>query len=110
MDGGHFIPKNIHITELERDNIWPQCKRCNGFLEGNTVAYEINLRKRVGDAAVDRLVALMMASTGSDELFEKLSDDDKRKIIQRMTADDYILFKRECEKRTREIVRNKGIT
>ena len=109
MDGGHFIPRTFRITELEPTNIWPQCKRCNGFLEGNTIAYDINLRKRIGDARVDRLIALRMASTGSEEHIGMLSDEDKRKLVMRFTADDYIEIKREFEKRTRKVTLEKGI-
>lgn len=109
MDGGHFIPRTIKITELDKQNIWPQCKHCNGFLEGNTTAYEINLRKVIGDEAVNRLIALRMAYTGSDEYYELLSDTDKRLLVQKKTADDYIQIKRDSEKKIRLLIKEKGI-
>ena len=32
MDGGHYIPKGAsEFWSLEPENIWPQCKGCNGF-------------------------------------------------------------------------------
>lgn len=32
MDGGHFIPKGqSSYWSLEPENVWPQCKGCNGF-------------------------------------------------------------------------------
>ena len=35
--GGHYIPRRHRATELEKDNIFPQCPRCNGFDEGNSI-------------------------------------------------------------------------
>ena len=32
MDGGHFFPKgNCSFWALEKENVHPQCKGCNGF-------------------------------------------------------------------------------
>ncbi len=89
MDGGHYIPRTIRITELEPDNVWPQCKQCNGFQEGNTVAYRFSLMKLIGLHRVERLENLRMAAQGSDEHFNKLSDEDKRAVVRKRTAADY---------------------
>lgn len=109
MDGGHYIPRMIRRTELEPDNIWPQCKRCNGFLEGNTTAYGINLREHIGNDRVDRLVALRMACSGSDGYYEKLSDDDKRSLLQKHTVNYYLAQKKFYDKRIKEMLKEKGL-
>jgi len=109
MDGGHFIPKTIRITELILTNIWPQCKTCNGPLRGNVAAYEINLRKKRGDDEVDRLIALRMAADGSEEHCNQLTDEDKELLGYNPTAQDYKDIAKLCNKRTREVIRDKGI-
>ncbi|MBL7006366.1 MAG: recombination protein NinG [Spirochaetia bacterium] len=109
MDGGHFIPSTIRITELMDDDIYPQCKHCNGFLEGNSIAYEFNLRKKIGNDRVDRLIALRMASGGSDKHYALLSDEDKRLLVQKKTIPDYVQITKYCKARTKALIREKGI-
>lgn len=55
MDGGHYIPRAVRALELEPDNVWPQCKRCNAFLEGNTTEYRKWLIKKIGLERVEWL-------------------------------------------------------
>lgn len=49
MDGGHYMPSDKHLnTQFWEDNVWPQCKYCNGCLKGNLVPYRIALIKKIG--------------------------------------------------------------
>jgi phage FluMu protein Com len=88
-DGGHYIPRNVRITELEPDNVWPQCKQCNAFKEGNTVAYRVALVKLIGEERVQRIENLCMAASGSEEHFNLLSDEDKLNVARKRCAADY---------------------
>lgn len=55
MDGGHYIPRAVRALELEPDNVWAQCKRCNAFLEGNTTEYRKSLIEKIGLERVEEL-------------------------------------------------------
>lgn len=57
MDGGHYIPRAVRALELEPDNVWAQCKRCNAFLEGNTTEYRKSLIEKIGLERVEELEA-----------------------------------------------------
>ena len=46
LDGGHYIGRRHTSTELEPDNVQPQCRKCNRFLAGDVVAYRIGLIKK----------------------------------------------------------------
>ena len=54
IQGGHFIKRKHASTAIIGLNIWPQCIRCNHFLDGNESAY----RKFLGERLVNRLEAL----------------------------------------------------
>ena len=55
MDAGHFISRSYLATRYERNNVWPQCKRCNMYLAGDPSRYRDNLIKIVGEEEVKRL-------------------------------------------------------
>ena len=39
IQGGHYIPRGCRITRWLEQNVYPQCNRCNGFLNGNYLMY-----------------------------------------------------------------------
>ena len=50
LDGGHFIPRSCRTTRWEQDNVWPQCTRCNRFLNGAYIEYSAWMIKHHHDA------------------------------------------------------------
>ena len=87
--GGHYIPRRHRATELEEDNINPQCARCNGFLSGNTILYRDNLVKTIGVERVERLENMFRAEQGDEDAMDKLSLDDQIKVNTKKTIKDY---------------------
>ena len=81
LDGGHYISRSHKITELERDNINPQCQCCNRFKNGDPIVYRKKLIEKIGEDRVARLETLLNASKGSDKEFNELNRCDKRKIV-----------------------------
>lgn len=57
IQGGHFISRVKTAHKLKPDNIWPQCKKCNGPLRGNHHAYTLFMVDRFGREYVDDLLA-----------------------------------------------------
>lgn len=59
LDGGHFIGKGMGGAFLsvryEKNNVWPQCKKCNRFESGNHSIFRDNLIKIVGREELERL-------------------------------------------------------
>jgi len=59
LDGGHFIGKGLGSAFLavryEKNNCWPQCRKCNRFQSGNYSIYRDNLINIVGVEEVERL-------------------------------------------------------
>ena len=78
--GGHYIPRRHRATELEKDNIFPQCPRCNGFDEGNSIGYRDGLLKTIGEQRLERIENMHRASLGNEHAMESLSLDDQIKV------------------------------
>ena len=61
LDGGHYIPKGASaFWSLETENIWPQCKGCNGFgMRNGTAAqsYTTHMIDTYGRDFVDHMLA-----------------------------------------------------
>ena len=74
--GGHYIPRTVRTTELDKDNIWPQCPQCNGVRGGNPIAYRYSLVKRIGKERVERLEDLRAAYYGDEEALSRLNAED----------------------------------
>lgn len=74
MDCGHFISSKHESVRYEPQNIWLQCRKCNGQRGGNRVNYEINLRQILGDAAVDNLIYMsnQIAKFTKEDIEEKI--------------------------------------
>jgi len=87
LQGGHFITRKCRATEMDKDNVWPQCAYCNGFQYGNIVRYRMNLVDKIGKERVERLENLYLASLGSDEAREKLDPCDLELLGKKHSAD-----------------------
>lgn len=73
MDAGHFIPRGSRGQSgvyFHEKNIHCQCSDCNGFKEGNTLAYLDFMVAKYGQSVVDELRALdaMVKSYSAFEL------------------------------------------
>lgn len=79
--GGHYIPRTCRATELEPDNIWPQCPQCNGARAGNPIPYRYNLAKRIGEERVRRIEMMRAANYGDQEAFEALAPKDQKEVV-----------------------------
>lgn len=78
--GGHYISRKCEATELEHDNVWPQCPRCNGYLNGAQDDYRYFLVRKIGEDRVRRIEDMKQAYKGSEEAMARLSDDDRLEI------------------------------
>jgi len=83
MDGGHYETRKNRATELEPDNVWGQCKYCNGTLEGNSIAYRNRLLMKIGLERVQRIEDMAMAAKGTEEAMERLSEDDQAIVMNK---------------------------
>jgi len=87
-DGGHYISRRHRGTELEPDNVWPQCIVCNRFLGGDSEEFRTALESRIGQERLERLDRLK-----SDEHIHK----------------DYESLARAFNAESRQIRKRKGI-
>ena len=78
--GGHYIPRTVRPTDIDPDNIWPQCPQCNGVRHGNLLDYRYRLSKRIGEERVRRLEDMRAAYYGDEEAMERLDPDDQKEV------------------------------
>ena len=57
MDGGHFISRVYTAHKLCEEQIHPQCRRCNNWLNGNQVPYTLFMIETYGQDFVEHLEA-----------------------------------------------------
>lgn len=90
-EGGHFITRQCHTTEIDADNIHAQCHRCNRFLSGNYHWYEIELEKRIGEERVRRLKLMLQASKLEPDEIKGLglSLEDEIEVIRKRNKEYY---------------------
>ena len=100
--GGHYIPRANRATEMEHDNVWPQCQRCNGFLHGNSTPYRYNLVRKIGEERVSRIEDMAFAYKGCDESMNALSDDDKISVVRTRGKQYYLNRIDELKRRLKE--------
>lgn len=87
--GGHYIGRSCRSTEIEHDNVWPQCPTCNGELHGNVLRYRYRLVKKIGEDRVRRLELMEEATRGSDEALEQLSEKDRQNVMMKRSKGFY---------------------
>lgn len=81
-EGGHYVTRMCKVTELEPDNIHPQCHTCNCYFGGNEVAYRFNLVKKIGEDRVKRLELMFAASKGDEEALNQLEERDQIEVLR----------------------------
>lgn len=81
-EGGHYVSRMCRATEIDLDNIHPQCHTCNCLYGGNEVNYRINLVKKIGTERVERLEHLLSASNGDEEALSKLNERDQLEVLR----------------------------
>lgn len=99
MDAGHFISRRHKATELEPDNVWPQCKRCNRHLGGNYAEYRMRLLDKIGSERVNRLEKMFALSKGSDVL---LSGKDQLSAVSVRSNQEYDELAKKFRKQSRD--------
>jgi hypothetical protein len=90
MDGGHYEGRKNKATELEPDNVWAQCKYCNGPLSGNPIAYRNRLLSRIGSVRLFRIEDMAMAKKGSEEALQRLSEMDSKTVLVKKKDKEYL--------------------
>ena len=84
MDGGHFIPKgSSSYWALEKENVHPQCKGCNGFGMKSGIAaqqYTIWMQNYYGADFVDEMLA-------SKRNIKKLYTKDYKEMLSEMNKE-----------------------
>lgn len=88
-DGGHYEGRSNRATELENDNVWGQCKRCNGPLGGNTIAYRNRLIARIGLDRVERIEQMALAYRGDESALDLLNEVDTHRVKTKRTNKEY---------------------
>lgn len=88
-DGGHFIQRGSFSVLFDKDNVWPQCVRCNRpkyGLGGNYANYRENLVKKIGKEAIEALEAQKndMSHFGNEREIMINVIMDSRVIIKRL--------------------------
>lgn len=106
-EGGHYIPRSNRATELEDDNIWPQCTECNQYKNGEMEKYRANLDKVIGPVRLARLELMAAAYKGSDEAYDALDPKDRMEVRKRKLNSDYIALKRQYDAEIRKIRKEK---
>lgn len=105
-EGGHYISRNCRATEMELDNIHPQCHKCNCYLSGNVVAYRLSLVQRIGESRVQRLENLYQASRGDTEALGKLDMKDQIEVLRKKSIPYYKAKCDELDKAIEEVVKS----
>lgn len=103
LDGGHYIGRRHTCTELEHDNVQPQCRRCNRYLAGDAVMYRIKLVEKIGVEKVERLENILKASIQGSDAREKLDFETLRTIIRKKTEKEYSELAKQYRKEYREL-------
>lgn len=86
MTVGHFIKRQFTGTRYDERNVFPQCRYCNNFLQGNDHKFAEFLKERFGPNIIDilELAKNQHLSTGDLQLLldyytEKLKEIKKIK-------------------------------
>lgn len=106
--GGHYVSRSCRATEIEKDNIWPQCPKCNGLLNGNVVMYRMHLVRRIGEDRVRRIENMAAAYNGDEDAMESLSDRDKIEVVRKKSKQYYFDRNKEYMDECRRIRKEKN--
>ena len=81
LDGGHYLSRRCRATELEPDNVWPQSKYANQYLNGDPLNYRDGLIRKIGLERVERLEDLQRAWQGNQDI--EIAEEDKHLLLKR---------------------------
>ena len=108
VHGGHYIPRTVRTTELDPDNVWPQCNKCNTYLAGNIFGYRQNLLKKIGKERVERLENLRAAYYGDEDAYENLHPSDREIVNSKKNLGYYAARYEEISARLKEEEKRHG--
>ena len=106
-DGGHYESRMNRATELEPDNVWLQCKHCNGPMGGNHIAYRNRLLSKIGPERLQRVEDMAMSNKGDAEAFRRLSAEDALTVATKKKDKEYDALAAEYRRLARELKREK---
>ena len=74
IDAGHFQSRGKYETRWNEQNVFPQCKRCNGFRGGEQYRFAKNLDALYGEGTAEWLEfeSNQSARFTNEELLEKI--------------------------------------
>lgn len=79
-DAGHCISRRKKATKYDRRNVKLQCKKCNKWLNGNTVEF---IRK-MGVETYAQLLTLSLSTKKIDQEFLHKINDESKEIINKI--------------------------
>ncbi len=56
VDAGHFISRKHYRTRWDENNVHGQCRKCNRFSYGEQYLYSINLDRKLGKGAAEKML------------------------------------------------------
>ena len=79
-DAGHYQVRGKYSTRWSEENVKPQCKRCNGFLEGEQKKFGEALDALYGEGAANRIEfeSNQMRKFTNEELLQKIEHYKKK--------------------------------
>jgi hypothetical protein len=84
MDNGHFIDRAWLGHRFSENNCRIQCRKCNRLMSGNIDRYEVLLRKELGDAIIDDMIA-------NKEAPLEISEKEAKSLITKWRAECRLL-------------------
>lgn len=74
-EAGHYIKRGHHQARYDERNVWPQCPRCNKWLNGNQDEYALHLVRIYGKEILFELSKLK-------NTVQKISRSELTQIIE----------------------------
>ncbi|MCF7945933.1 MAG: recombination protein NinG [Spirochaetia bacterium] len=108
-DGGHYISRRYRETELEEDNVWPQCKKCNMYGAGEHADYRRNLIRLIGEDRVQRIEDIHAAKMGDEEAYRRLTNREKLQIAGSIPGALYDVKAQQYRAEIRTLKKEKGL-
>ena len=105
-DGGHLISRRCRATELEPDNVWPQSKYANQYLNGDYLNYRDSLIKKIGLDRVERLEDLQRAWQGNRDVI--IADEDLH-LLEKKNKVYYVQKYKELSLKVKQVKIDKGL-
>jgi len=55
-DASHYVPRGCLNLRYDERNVYPSCRRCNRYMDGNLPAYAVFLEKTHGQGILQQLL------------------------------------------------------